>query len=361
VNIPRECAELRADFIERALWPNHLLFMESMVRSSRMAGDGLFPYEWDGEQVANDMRHTMAMAEMWTATPEMQDLIVHAAESLPPQALLRESVPSQQGFLFLPKPLWIEDVRGERLAIRAIMWSEREIGREWESPGVGLDPVQRGLVIDMFALFGDKDDPLTKLQGPKRVGEIVATAPRLSLFHAMSVAFDQLTWDVDTSEVNGTPEEKAMLGRLAARSMHDGQPVERLADGRWRLRTGDGHLVKAKPDPIVQFLHAYFHFVGSELSALDREYLPRSSGRWLRRLGLDNSPITVVRLRRRAGSETGNGTALSYRHVRRGHWRKQWYGSGEGRYQQHIWIAPTIVGDDSLPLRVRDVVSVVAR
>jgi hypothetical protein len=38
---------------------------------------------------------------------------------------------------------------------------------------------------------------------------------------------------------------------------------------------------------------------------------------------------------------------------------RQWYGSGENRYQQHIWIAPTIVGPEEGELRVREVVNLI--
>jgi hypothetical protein len=174
----------------------------------------------------------------------------------------------------------------------------------------------------------------------------------------MSIAYGHIPWDVDTSMVEGTPEQKAEVGRRAMRSAHDVVAYEKVDDKRWMVRTSDGHTVYAVPDATTQFLKAYFHFVRSELSALDREYLPRSSAKWLRRLGLANSPITVVRLRRRAGRETGNGGQLTYRYLRRGHWRRQWYGPMDGeRYQEHIFIAPTIVGPEDGELRIRDVVN----
>ncbi len=66
-------------------------------------------------------------------------------------------------------------------------------------------------------------------------------------------------------------------------------------------------------------------------------------------------PVTVVQLRRRESLPHGNQASwsLSYRYMRRGFWRKQ--------FQREIWIAPTMVGDESLPFNKRSVVNVVSR
>lgn len=366
-SIPQQCAEMRADFIDKGMSPLHVSFCEAMVRSSRRQGDRLFPYEWNGEQVADDMVRQMRMAEMWSATPEMFDLIHHASKSMPPQELRREDLPSPQGFLWLPVPLPIKDIRGVTLQITGVLWSEREMGRRGESPGRRMPDVGRGIVVWMFARFGDRDDPVRERLTDRDIGHIVANSPLLSLYHSMSVAFGHKTWDVDTSEFNGTEQEKADAARRALdsrrmRSAHDGEVVSQDADGLWQIRTADGNLIKAVADPTVQFLSAYFHFAKSELTTLDRERAPRSSARFFARLGMPDSPVTVVRLRRRAsGGETGNGMALTYRYVRRGFWRNQWYGSHSlgTRHQRAIWIAPTLVGPEDGPLRIRDVVNLV--
>lgn len=366
-SIPQQCAEMRGDFIDKGMSGYHLSFLDAMVQSSRLQGDRLFPYEWTGEQVADDMVRQMRMAEMWTATPEMFDLIHHASKSMPPQELRREDLPSMQGFLWLPVPLPIKDIRGETLNIQGILWSEREMGRRGESPGAGMPDIGRGIVVWMFARMGDPTDPLRRQMGRQQMGRIMAESPLLSLYHSMSVAFGHKTWDVDTSGHSGTPQEKADAARQALKmrrmhSAHDGTVISQDEDGLWQIRTAEGDILKAVADPTVQFLSAYFHFAKSELTTLDREWTPRSSARFFARLGLPDSPITVIRLRRRAsGAETGRGSALSYRYVRRGFWRNQWYGSvtNNDRHQRAIWIAPTLVGPEDGPLRIRDVVNLV--
>jgi hypothetical protein len=364
VNPVRDCTNMRTDFIDRALNPVHVQFCDGMVHSSRQQGDGLFPPDWNGRQVAEDMQHTMKMAEMWTITPEMHHLISVAAQSMPPETLDRYDLPSQQGFLWLPEPLCLTDVRQERLNVQGILWSEREIGRPGENPGRGVPEVTRGVVIHLFTVNGHPDDPMMTLKAldPEKYQNVMANTPSLSLIHSMSIAFNRLAWDLDTSEMEGvSPDDRSRIAREVMRSTHDVVEYEREEDGRWRVVTTDGHVVKAKPDEALQFLKAYFSMCRNEIAAVDRERGPKSTLRWLRRLGVPDAPVSVVRLRRRQGSETGGGWALTYRYLRRGHWRNQWYGSGEERHQRLIFIAPTVVGPEDGELRARDVVNLLQR
>jgi len=76
--------------------------------------------------------------------------------------------------------------------------------------------------------------------------------------------------------------------------------------------------------------------------------------RWQRANKTAPKEILVVRLRRtspRHGEPVESGRTLTHRHIRDGHWRNQWYPSFN-RHRQ-IWIAPTVVGDESLPLIVK--------
>ena len=360
-SIPHRCANLRADFIEKIEAPLSVDVLDAMSRSARQAGDNLLPREYGGREIAHDLLTMSSVSEMWTTTPEMQDVIMHAAKSLPPQTLTSEMLPSQAGWLYLPQPLFMHDIRGKQIPIRVIMWNERMLGREYEDVGV-KERVARGVVISTFVLTGDQHDDLwrefRKQPGftGKEMSMVLASSPEASLLHMTSVAFGHLAWMVDVTGLDADEDERARVGRGAMRSMHDTRNL-READGGWVVDFE--HLVlPVEPEPIVQFLHSYFHFVKSHLTGLDHEALPRSSGRWLRRLGIPNSPVTVVRLRRREpGPETGNGWQLTYRYLRRGHWRAQWYGSGDHRHQEHIWIQPTIVGPEDGELRQRDVVN----
>lgn len=362
--LPQVTAERRADFVERAADPDHVRVMAGFVQSSRQAGDDLFPREWNGRQVVADMQLQARIAELWTLTPEMMDLVAHAALSLPPQTIDREDLPSTHGWLHLPVPFEEVDVRGDVLRISDVLWAEMSLGRVGEPQGPGIPPVGRGVCMYMFSDLLDADDRLVQQLPADLLLRARTGTPRASLVHAATIGFGHAPWSFeglpDGPQMSG--EERAKVIRRLARSMHDVASAELREDGRYVVTTGGGHRLLARPDPLWQFMATYWHFVDSKLTDLDREVPPRSTGRWLRRLNMPNGPVTVIRLRRRPhGPETGEGWKLTYRYVRRGFWRQQWYGSGERRFQKAIWIAPTIVGPEDGELRIRDVVNTVVR
>lgn len=357
-------AEARADIVEMVGHPMSVKQLTYMIQSAMRKGDHLFPPNYTGAAAAADIEIIARMAELYTATQEMLDLIAHAAKSMPPTELRREDLPSQSGFLWLPKPIYITDVGGEGIPIKALTWHEESLGGriEYNEP-----KAERGVVLHMYVENGSALDRAFQSMTPTMRAEVLAVSPRLGLVHVEAIGFNRHTWSLDTSEMaNLSREERGQYARRM-RSLHDGVLLgegKPEPDGTFRVQTQEGHIVRVSPDPIVQFLSAYFHFVGSELTEIDHEPLPRSMMRWLRRLQMPDGPVSVVRLRRRKSTGDGaGGWTLGYRHVRKGHWRLQWYGSEKlgTRHQQAIFIAPTIVGPEDGELRVRDVVSVVAR
>lgn len=353
-----QTAEVRADFIERCGTPLNRRIIDAMIASSRAKNGNLMPPGWTADDFIADTTRIARTAELFTITPEMFDLVGHAATSLPPQTLDRFDLPAMNGWLHLPSPITIDDVRGDPIAITDILWSERTLGRDGVSPGRGIPSHARGILIHAFTPTGDPSDPLWGRMDPAMLRRLVAETPKASLVHTQTVAFGRLSWALAAGD--GTPQ--AVRDAYALASLHDGEVVEDYDDGEYLVRTQSGHTIKVRPDPFVQFLKTYFHFVKSELAAIDRENAPRSMRRWLRQLDMPMGPVSVIRLRRHAYTGTaGEGHALTYRYVRRGHWRRQWYGSGGDKYQRHIWIAPTICGPEDGPLRVRDTVNAVVR
>jgi hypothetical protein len=362
-SLPQKVAEARADIVEMVSHPMSIRQLSYMIQSALRKGDHLFPPGYTGEAAAGDIEFITRMAELYTATPEMLDLIVHAAKSMPPTPLRREDLPSQSGFLWLPKAVRIVDIGGESVPVKAVSWHEETLGGrlEYSEP-----KAERGVLLHLYVENGSEIDRAFSSLPPKIRHEVLAVSPRLGLVHVESVGFNRLTWTLDTRAMDATPEERGRYARQM-RDIHDGTLLgdgQAEPDGSFKVQTREGHIIRVMPDPIVQFLAAYWHFVGSELTDIDRDPLPRSMIRWLRRLQMPEGPVSVVRLRRRKGSGEGvGGWTLGYRHVRRGHWRLQWFGSDRlgTRHQQAIWISPTVCGPEDAPLRVRDVVNVVAR
>jgi hypothetical protein len=368
-SLPATTAELRADLIEKIGDPVSVQLLDMMVRRSKAMGDGLFPPgRYTGTHAADDIAMAARMAELYTITPEMFDLIRHASESMPPQTLAREDLPSQSGFLYLPKAYHMLDVNGDPMPVRALLWHEETLGNPGDAaPGPGMPAIARGVVLYMFVDAAENAPPVRESgSGRNRRGWFLAHSPKMGLIHVMSFGFGNPGYTVDVDRMIAEGDDPETIARDARRfmhSIHDGIPIgEPAANGSVRVRTTSGKVLWVRPDPMLQFLSAYLHFMASELSAIDHPPLPRSLLKWLRRLEMPTGPVSVVRLRRRKPSGEGaGGWTLSYQYVRRGHWRRQPYGPRARPEYRWIWIAPALVGPEDGPLRVRDVVNVVAR
>lgn len=353
-----DTATYRADFVDRVMEPMSVRFVDLMVKSSNKAGDRLFPIGWSGHHVSHDMQHVARRAEMFTATEEMCDLVQHAAESLPPQTLEFSDLPAEEGWLYLPKPLVITDVRQLKIPISFVMWSRRISGYDGVEVAPDLYDPSDSVVMWAFVRLGDPNDPLMDGASPDQVRKMAQDTPYASLTHVQTVAFGRYAWKF----VDDVPGSRENVDQVM-RSMHDLSEFVQVPGevSKFRGQTGAGAEVTVEADPLVQFLFAYWHFVKSELADVNEETLPRQLRRQFARKEIPTGPISVVRLRKRR-SEAGDGEwSLTYRHVRRGHWRRQWYGSKGSKYQRWIWIAPTIVGPDDAPLVERDVVNLLVQ
>lgn len=349
-----DTADRRADLVDRVCSDASVRFLNEWVVRQGSKANVLIPRGTTGEGLAESLQYIAQAAELFTVTPEMLDLIEHASKSLPPQVLDRFDLPAPVGWLHLPRDLIFTDGKGISVPIRDFMWAESRVSREM-ALSAKLSKSASGVI---FWGFMDLDQLVRSNQilhsvnyapeGQKNLRQL----PKSIFCQFLPTAFGAAAW-FPTSRLGS---ESVMA------SMHDGDVVDTFDDGSFLIKTMSGALITARPDPTVQFLKTYFHFVQSELTSKDRTPLPRSQQKMLRRFKLPTGPVTVIQLRKHHASHgDGQSWALTYRYVRRGFWRKQWYGSGENRYQKHIWIAPTIVGPDDGPLRVRDVVNIVKR
>lgn len=359
-SLPTQTAEARADLVDNIESAMNEKIIRYMIQRAHEKRDRLFPPGYTGPEATHDIKTIARMAELFTITEPMLDLVHFASTSMPPQELHREQVPTQDGFLWLPKPLRLVDIGGYVIPIQAIMWHEMALGGR---PEYHETTTARGLLLHLFVVNGGPEDSLREKIDPRGMAQMIARMGLLGLTHIQGVGFGMKMWNPDATALDLSPEQRANVARKM-RNLQDGEVIEGSLDerGTFLVRTEDGYEIRIAPDSVVQFMSAFFSFYRSVLTGLDREFPAQSSARWLRRLSLDNSPVTVLRLRKREpGAETGRGFALSYRHVRRGHWRRQPYGPRANPTYEYIWIAPTVVGDESLPLRKRDVVNIIVR
>jgi hypothetical protein len=113
---------------------------------------------------------------------------------------------------------------------------------------------------------------------------------------------------------------------------------------------------KERPDPVLGWMIACWRLMQQSLTEIEKEWPSRQQRRQLVRQNRPDVPVSVIRLRRSKSNYEGEHNEVNWTHrwLVRGHWRNQWYGSGEDRYQRAIWIHPQIRGPEDAPLLVRE-------
>lgn len=282
-------------------------------RFGKMMGD------WTAEDLITEEAERLNRAETYFVHRDMGTLTLNSCKSrsLLPQPLQDYHLPTPTGFVYFENELHIpfgDDV----IPIKAVMWRPRTITMgEWPSgdrvSGVSL------------SFYQSRNGTLAH-PGPGRTNVAQldpAKFPKLWLYNVQAWPYnmdwygEDFTGTTFDAELARTAELRRFMAAFWAHIQttvyvwHEPQPVERHTKKR-ALRAG----FLADPDKIRVIL-------------LRKKYNTKPDG----------------------GGE-GHKREYSHRFPRAGHWRNQFYPSQQQHHQ--IWIAETIVGDESLPLLIRD-------
>ena len=301
-----------------------------------------------------DLVRSLDHAECFYVSPEMNRLVTAAAEDWPADEAIRyDDIPSPDGWLWIPEMLPIigvhqqgsggittVDIRGQLLSTSAISWH-----------------VVGGLMTVTYWADKNHDQPHVKAAPgwawfPRfTVWHEAAQQLNQPLFQALQLGTvlppevsEQITW-----QDQDTPEGR----RLTAFIPHEGWDQGQLTP-------------VVGPDKVMVWLVTALRIMREPLAEVRRQGLPANVRTQLRRATyrLKNKNITVIEFRRPPGQDEHlRSFEFSHRFLRRGHWRKQWYGSHAAgdRHQESIWIHPTIVGDPDKPLVLRQHVNALIR
>jgi hypothetical protein len=257
---------------------------------------------------------------------EMCDVIDFASKSFEPEPLIESDLITPRGFLYYEKPFHIPDRYDRPITIGAVSWTRVFSTSVPDEPDkdrvISLGPLGPG---DPSA--ADAEQVLIEQHGAKPHGITITLyadsneegvtasdgAPPVIPFHLTPWWFG-MTFDGNEVDENGKPTG---------------------AGWWWRI------------------LQTTFRLMQQQM-VLKHRYRPdRNARREAKKLGMpDETTVVVVRLRREKSETPADHEPepanYSHRFIRRGHWRNQPYPS-EGIHRQ-IWINPTIVGDEQLPL-----------
>lgn len=267
-----------------------------------------------GGGMAAIMRFTLEEADPWWVSPDVAALIAEAAEDMPHDPLVQEDVPAPAGFVLVGGPPLLYPaaengaMTGKLLAMRALSWRTQMVRQ-----GADAEP-EPSLIVTHYAHIDDDDDFVDEVRNVQRVLRKHGAGNDLDPVGMVPMVFG------DTS-VWRTEEIMAYSGFT-----------------RWTM--------------------AFFRFVQQRVVGQEREYYDRAQRRDAARQGFKSEGyVSAIRLRRVARPhEEGyepvpSGRTLTTRHIRSGHWRRQWYPSLQ--LHRPLYIHTTVVGPDGAPLRLR--------
>ena len=284
----RELRSFAESVLAKAIDPDQSgLAPEDLQRATEhMFGDGSF-----GQSHINMVASVPGM--MWSADPiyvdpEMMPLVHAALDQWQPEPLVETDMLIPVGFLILPEPVYLTDIRQKRMSVRAFLWGNADViddKEETVSPGIAL------------ALFSDTRDDDDYGQSP-----LVGRGTTLALAH-------MLPWRFGTS------------------------PAEAI-NVYYGAFTG------------IETVQCILRLVAQTIAVRSQRDAPRQTDRRLARAQFPARRITVVTLRRPEGERDKDQETSHVEWTRRwlvgGHWRQQWYPS-LGMHRQ-IWISPYVKG-----------------
>lgn len=265
--------------------------------------------EVDGQWFATTDAARLAKAELYWISPEMTELCVTAAKSMPDWQLEPEDLPSSCGLMYFDG---LVPLRPDYPST-AFSWGPcpYRVARS-------ILPHDSGMWLSAY----------TDVATDHQLGSLDLSA--------MQIPMPRLLYAGESASVFGRREE----GWVSLTTV-DGEEVATEDDELLRSRVGSLALVKAAWLLMQQGL--------AEVSEVKPD---RAASKRLRRAGQDAdlNATRVIELRRpKHNGEPGESNrTYTHRWITRGHWRQQWYPARQ--VHRPVWIAPHVKGPEGAPM-----------
>lgn len=333
---PAQVLDLQADFIARTSLPG----WREMVRI-HLLQDFKDSSNWQSTQtmyeVAEEMSYRLGpavgRAHAYYVDPNMTDMIMWASAGLDGTDQFRfNEVPTEEGFIYFPRPIKLLDVRNTTMLVHAVVWL----------PIIYQTETERRMGYAFFS-FNDYNNELDEVAKAMQEGGIdISEYGRWGLVSLVS-ATDGQRVGPDTI---GITEEK-------------------------RKEIIDEGAVPSEFTNLVKIIHAYFLLLNQTIVDSYEAEVSRAASKRAKRMGIPDR-VTVIRLRRVVNADAyGNETDVEWQHqwLVRGHWRWQHVSEnhplakedGRGGYVARVWVRPHIKGPEDKPLHVTDKVIALMR
>jgi hypothetical protein len=265
----------------------------------------------------------LRVAETYRVTEEMSYVLQQAAATLDPLERWDHSLaPTGAGFVYLPTPLPLVDVRGEALLVNVIVWHPVATNR---GPATAVH------------LFNDEQRSPDASARNKAADERIAGFARghSGRWGPIGAQFVPDGVRLGPAGIPPTDEQAASLAEQGVIA-HVG------TNG-------------------LRYVHALWLMLGQTVTRVEAEVPERAARRRAGRAGLPGR-VTVIRLRREVGGSRAEGESMvewAHRWVVRGHWRRQpcgpdYPGAVEvepGVWRARLWVSPFVKGPEGAPFK----------
>jgi hypothetical protein len=321
-----------------------------------------------GAWIHDTVKRIAGTGATYYVTPDMCEMAKMAAEGMPSEGLSPTALPSERGFLFFAKPVFIDgpgvtEDESIQIPIAAVLW---ESGMVKSADG----EVRPGVSYYLYATNHDMAVHLNKgvvrlmeqesgVPMPEPIMEVYEQEGRF--WSAQEIRADEGPMSLyDFSGWNyGVPWNSVPYTDPTGIGDREGN--------EWGGVSGtEGEDGSQRVHPIVdqvrRHLLATWLLFGQTVTKLQSETPPRYLRRRADRFMPENGDIVIVRLRKEItvgpkdkpeDYEPDEEPWYTHRFLVKGHWKRQHYGPGNTETKL-LWISPYVKGDESLPLILKD-------
>jgi len=261
----------------------------------------------------------LADAVPFFVSADMCKLVEHARDSFAPEPIYPTDVLKMHGFMWYENAIPILDRWGDTVPLRAVSWA----------------PMMADAEVKPDRLLTRDDEVREWIEQRQAEGRADGLAITLYTEQGVISDFDR------AGIVNRPPVE-----------------VLHMTPWWWAMSySGNDATVDERPtgaDAWWRTVQSTWRLMQQHIAVRHNEQPTRPQRREAKRVNVSSDDVVIVRLRREKSPTNGEPMSerhFSHRFIRDGHWRNQWYESAQMHRQ--IYIAPTIVGDDSLPLVIK--------
>lgn len=318
---PRSALEQMGLLKDRLSTREYQAYMQPFLEDVHLKGSGPIITDAQGRPsgwaFCNREVERLKMAEAYYVAEEMMPLVRWAAAGLSGIDRFEHDVwPTDYGFLLFEDALVSKEMWGRVTTTKAITWGRSVAANQ---PGT--------LVVFYTDMSDPRDEVNTQIREGAQDAKDWFKYERMGALHVHHVS-----WIPDGLRVG--PEQIVPPARYA------------------EYAVGNQHLADSTPND-TRFLLALLMLLNQTVTTVARHEMDKQATKRFRRMEIP-SAITVVQLRRHAGSRQQGESLVEWAHrwVVRGHWRNQPYkGENSETVYRRIWIAPFVKGPDNAPFK----------